>query len=153
MQKYLSMGETAYLAEKRALSIDDFRHRPHYSFLAIKTLRRFVYYWTGYWSFSAEELEAQPFTLENFFYVSCVTLLMLRGIRRFWRLNRAALLPYLVLIGVFPLTYYITKPIMDYRQAIEPAIVVLAIAGVFPWRRLRPGREQDWIGAERAQKQ
>jgi hypothetical protein len=29
---------------------------------------------------------------------------------------------------------------MDYRQPIEPAIVVLAIAGVLPWRRLLQDR-------------
>jgi hypothetical protein len=63
---------------------------------------------------------------------------MLCGIRRFWRQNRAALWPYLVLIGIFPLTYYLTKPIMDYRQAIEPAVVVLAVSGVLPWRRIKP---------------
>jgi hypothetical protein len=55
-----------------------------------------------------------------------------------------------VLIGAFPLTYYITKPIMDYRQAIEPAIVVLAVAGAFPWRRIKPGQANLWIGVERA---
>ena len=75
---------------------------------------------------------------------------MLRGIRRFWRWNRTALWPYLVLICVFPLTYYLTKPIMDYRQAIEPAVVVLLVSGVLPWRRLRPGSSIQWAGAERA---
>ncbi len=88
------------------------------------------------------------------FYVSCVTLLMLRGIRRFWRFNRAALLPYLVLICFFPITYYITHPLMDYRQPIEPAIIVLAVAGAVPWKRIKPGqanaRSSLWIGAERA---
>ncbi|MGC9225181.1 MAG: hypothetical protein ACP5E2_14795, partial [Terracidiphilus sp.] len=46
-----------------------------------------------------------------------------------WRRNRAAALPYLVLVCVFPLTYYITHPLMDYREPIEPAIIVLATAG------------------------
>jgi hypothetical protein len=41
---------------------------------------------------------------------------------------------------------------MDYRQAIEPAIVVLAVAGAQPWRRLQPNRWFQWIGAERAPK-
>lgn len=150
MRKYLAMGETAYLAEKHALSLDDFNHHPHYYFLVQKTLRRVVYYWTGYWSFSAEELRDQPFEPATVFYVGCITLLMLRGIRRFWHWNRAAVLPYLVLIGIFPLTYYITHPMMDYRQAIEPAIVVLAVAGAQPWRRLKPNRWSHWIGAERA---
>ena len=150
LRKYLAMGETAYLAEKHNLSLDDFHHHPHYAFLVTKTLRRIVYYWTGFWSFSAEELRAQPYAPENCFYVSCITLLMLRGIRRFWRQNRTALWPYLMLIGIFPLTYYLTKPIMDYRQAIEPAVIVLVVSGVLPWKRLQPGRLIRWAGAERA---
>jgi hypothetical protein len=132
------------------MSIDDFKHRPHLGFLVSQTLRRFLYYWSGYWSFSSRELQAQPFGPENMFYVSCMTLLMLRGIRRFWRQNRTALWPYLVLIGFFPLTYYLTNPLMDYRQAIEPAIVVLAISGLLPLRNIRSGGGNHWGGEERA---
>jgi hypothetical protein len=54
-----------------------------------------------------------------------------------------------VLIAIFPITYYITHPLMDYRQPIEPAIIVLAIAGAIPLKRLKPGYELKWIGAER----
>jgi hypothetical protein len=153
MQKFLSMGEPAWLKQKHALAIDDLRHNPRFSFLAYKTMRRVFYYWTGYWSFSSEELRDQPYEPANVFYVGCVTLLMLRGIRRFWRFNRAALLPYLVLIGFFPLTYYITHPLMDYRHPIEPAIIILAISGAVPWKHLQPGdsnHPNQWIGAERA---
>ncbi|MGA3010582.1 MAG: glycosyltransferase family 39 protein [Terracidiphilus sp.] len=150
MKKYLAMGETAYLADKHALSIDDFKHRPHFGFLISKTLRRFFYYWSGYWSFSSAELQAQPFEPENMFYVCGMTLLMLRGIRRFWRRNREAVLPYLVLVCIFPLTYYLTNPLMDYRQAIEPAIVVLAISGLLPLGRIHSRRLIQWVGAERA---
>ena len=85
MQKYLSMGEKAYLAEKHAMSSTTCSNNPRYGFLAIKTLRRVVYYWTGYWSFSADELRDQPFTPGNVFYVSTVTLFMLLGIRSLWR--------------------------------------------------------------------
>ena len=136
MQKFLSVGEPAYLAEKHTLAVAYVSHHP-LSF-ALVSLRRVVYYWTGFWSFSAEYRGREPFELPNMFFCGGITLLMLRGARRFGRLNRAALLPYLVLIGIFPLTYYITHPLMDYRQPIEPAIIVLAIAGVFPWRRLEP---------------
>lgn len=135
MNKYLTMGEIPYLAEKHALSIDDFRNRPHYAFLVVKTLRRVVYYWTGYWSFSAEELRDQPLTPWNVFHVSLVTLFMLLGIRSLWRINRIGLTPYLLLIGAFPITYYLTHPMMDYRQPIEPAVVVLVIAGAMSLRR------------------
>jgi 4-amino-4-deoxy-L-arabinose transferase-like glycosyltransferase len=150
LKKYLAIGETAYLADKHAMSINDFKHRPHYGFLVSQTLRRFLYYWSGFWSFSSAELQAQPFEPENMFYVCCMTLLMLRGICRFWRQNREAVLPYMVLIIFFPATYYLTNPLMDYRQAIEPAIVVLAVSGVLPFRRIRPGGVNRWVGEERA---
>ena len=153
MHKFLTMGEPAYMAERRALSLNELRNHPRVGFLAYKTLRRFFYYWTGYWSFSAAELQDQPYEPFNVFYVGVMTLLMLRGIGRFWRRNRDALLPYLALIVFFPLVYYITNPLMDYRQAIEPAIVILAVAGAFPLRRMRAGdadgKCRAWIGAER----
>jgi 4-amino-4-deoxy-L-arabinose transferase-like glycosyltransferase len=148
MKKWIAMGETAFLVEKHDLAVEYLRQHPE--FMVHKTLRRAFYYWTGFWSLSAKELQEQPYEPANIFYVSCITLLMLRGISRFWRQNRAAVLPYLVLICVFPITYYITHPLMDYRQPIEPAIIVLAISGVIPWRRMRPSRCNEWIGAERA---
>jgi hypothetical protein len=114
----------------------------HYGFLVVKTLRRIVYYWTGFWSFSAEELRDQPFTPENVFYVSTVTLFMLLGIRSLWRTNRTAVLPYLLLIGIFPITYYLTHPMMDYRQPLEPAVVVLGVAGALSLRAPRRVSQQ-----------
>jgi hypothetical protein len=97
-----------------------------------------------------QELHEQPYEPGNIFYVSAMTFFMLRGIRRLWRFNRTALLPYLVLVCLFPITYYITHAWMDYRQPIEPAIVVLAVAGAVPWKRLKPGDATTWIGVERA---
>jgi 4-amino-4-deoxy-L-arabinose transferase-like glycosyltransferase len=138
LQKYLTMGEIPYLAEKRAMSLDDLRNHPHYAFLVVKTLRRIVYYWTGYWSFSADELRDQPYTPENVFYVTTVALFMLLGIRSRWRANRTAVMPYLLLILSFPITYYLTHPMMDYRQALEPAVVVLGVAGALSLRRVQP---------------
>ncbi len=152
MQKWLTMGEPAFLAEKKALALD-YLHK-HPDFAIRKTFRRIFYYWTGFWSLSAQELREQPYEPGNIFYVSCITFLMLRGIRRFWRLNRTGVLPYLVLICVFPITYYMTHPLMDYRQPIEPAIIVLAIAGTVPWRVKEQASSKvlsdQWIGAEKA---
>lgn len=136
LQKYLAMGEIRYLAEKHALALDDLRHRPHYGFLVVKTLRRVVYYWTGFWSFSAQELRDQPATPGTVFYVCTVTFFMLTGIVRLWRTDRTAVMPYLLLIGAFPITYYLTHPMMDYRQPIEPAVIVLGVAGALSLRRV-----------------
>ncbi len=151
MQKWLAMGEPAFLAEKKTLALDYFHKHP--DFAIRKTIRRMFYYWTGFWSLSAQELREQPYEPGNIFYVSCITFLMLRGIRRFWRFNRATVLPYLALIGAFPITYYLTHPLMDYRQPIEPAIIVLVIAGAVPWRvKIREEsnlRSSTWVGAEK----
>jgi 4-amino-4-deoxy-L-arabinose transferase-like glycosyltransferase len=133
MRKWLAMGEPAFLAEKRQLAIAYIREHP--MFPIKKTMHRAFYYWTGYWSLSAKELREQPYEPANIFQVSCVTLLMLFGLRHLLRVNRAAALPYLVLICVFPLTYYITHPLMDYRQPIEPAILVLAVAGAMQLKK------------------
>jgi hypothetical protein len=148
MQKFLAMGEPAFLAEKRTLAIDYIKNHP--DFPLRKTLRRTLYYWTGFWSVSAQELREQPYEPGNIFYVCTITFFMLRGARRLWRLNRSALLPYLVLICVFPITYYITHPLMDYRQPIEPAIIVLAVAGAVPWKRIGPSPPTAWTGPEAA---
>ena len=133
MRKWLTMGEPAFLAKKRTLAIEYIRQHPE--FPIYKTLRRILYYWTGFWSFSAQELREQPYEPFNVVYVGGMTLLMLRGIRRLWRQNRPAVLPYLAFVGIFPLTYYITHPLMDYSQPIAPAIVVMAVAGALPLRR------------------
>ncbi len=143
MRKFLAMGEPAFLAEKKVLIVDYLHQHPE--FIVDKTLRRIRYYWTGYWSLSAEELREQPYEPGNIFYVCSMTSLMLFGLRRLWRANRAACLPYLVLIGVFPLTYYITHPLMDYRQPIEPAIIVLAVSGVLAFKR---ATVSEWSSAE-----
>jgi 4-amino-4-deoxy-L-arabinose transferase-like glycosyltransferase len=148
MHEFLTIGEKKYLNEKHALASAYIHQHP--GFALQKTLRRIFYYWTGFWSMSMQELREQPYEPGNIFYVSAMTFFMLRGVRRLGRFNRTALLPYLVLIVLFPITYYITHPWMDYRQPIEPAIVVLAIAGVIPWKRLSESEKSKWIGAERA---
>lgn len=143
MRKFLAMGEPAFLAEKKTL-VQDYLHR-HPAFFVDKTLRRICYYWTGYWSFSSEELREQPYEPANVFYVCSMSFLMLLGILRMWRLNRSATLPYLALICIFPITYYVTHPLMDYRQPIEPAIVVLAVAGVLALKQVEV---QQWTEPE-----
>lgn len=145
LHKFVAEGEVAFFAQRRALAIDFIRHHPIP--VAVASLRRFVMYWTGYWSFSRSYLESEPTELPLMFMLICVTVLMLRGVVRFWRGNRAEGLPYFILIAVFPLTYYLTLALMDYRQPIEPEIMVLVIAGLFPLRNSRSGQ---WIGAERA---
>ncbi len=147
MRKWLDMGEPAFIAEKRTLAINFLRRNP--GFFLHKTLRRIVYYWTGFWSFSAEEIHEQPYEPANVFQVCSITFLMILGIKDLWSRNRNALLPYLVLVCVFPLTYYITHPLMDYREPIEPAIVVLTAAGALSLQRQEQRIKMEFGHSER----
>jgi len=144
------MGEPAFLAEKHELALNYIKEHP--LFPIEKTVHRAFYYWTGYWSLSAEEIREQPYEPFNMFQVCSVSLLMLLGIRRQWQINRCTTLPYLVLICIFPITYYMTHALMDYRQPIEPAILVLAVAGAIQLRQLKTSpvwlRASKWFGAE-----
>jgi|HubBroStandDraft_5_1064220.scaffolds.fasta_scaffold20573_3 4-amino-4-deoxy-L-arabinose transferase-like glycosyltransferase len=140
MAKFLAMGEVPYLAEKHSLAAAWIRSHPAGFVRAVE--RRIVYYWTGYWSFRSEYLAIEPTELPNMFYVCSVTLLLALGIRRLHQVNPDALPPYLVLVLIFPLTYYLSLVLMDYRQPIEPAIVVLAVAGALPARCFAAARAQ-----------
>ena len=145
MTKFLAMGEGPYLKEKHDLAAEWIGQHPlNYVY---HVLHRAGYFWTGYWSLTSAYLAIEPTELPMMFYVSCMTLLMLRGISRFWRWNREAGIPYFLLVGIFPISYWLSLTMIDYRQPIEPAIVVLALAGAVPFRHADAKR---WIGAERA---
>jgi 4-amino-4-deoxy-L-arabinose transferase-like glycosyltransferase len=136
MQKFLAMGEVPYLAEKHALAAQWIRSHPGDFFRAVR--RRVLYYWTGYWSLRPAYRAIEPTELPNMFYVCSVTALMLLGLFRLLRSNAVAAIPYLILVVIFPLTYYLSLVLMDYREPIEPAIVVLAVAGALSLRRFQP---------------
>lgn len=128
MQKYITLGEIPYMQEKHDLAIDFLRHHP--AFFAQATARRIVRFWTGYWSFSARYLKYEPLDVPNVFFCTVLTLLLFRGIRRWWQEDRAAVLPYLALVIFFPIAYYVTHSSMDYRQPIEPELVILITVGI-----------------------
>jgi 4-amino-4-deoxy-L-arabinose transferase-like glycosyltransferase len=129
MTKYQNMGEIAYMAEKRDLAINFISHHP--GFFAVATLRRILRFWTGYWSLSPSYLKFEPFDLPNVPFCLFLMFFMVKGILRWRHHHRSAVLPYLLALLVFPLPYYITHSSMDYRQPIEPIIVILVSIGLF----------------------
>jgi 4-amino-4-deoxy-L-arabinose transferase-like glycosyltransferase len=129
MQKYQSAGEIAYIAQKRALSLDFVQHHPLF-FVGV-SLRRALRFWTGYWSFSRAYLTLQPLDIPNVFFCIFLGVFMLRGLRRWGRDDPASALPYLLTLLLFPIPYYLTHSSMDYRQPIEPVILALVVIGVF----------------------
>jgi 4-amino-4-deoxy-L-arabinose transferase-like glycosyltransferase len=134
MQQYEAAGEVGYIAEKKALALHFIEQNP--KFFAGLSLRRAFSYWTGFWSFSPAYLNKEPLEIADVFFCTGITVLMLLGARRFWRRDAISALPYLVLIAVFPITYYVTHASPDYRQPIEPEVVVLVVIGILSLKRM-----------------
>jgi len=128
MEKFRRMGELAYMAEKRRQTIDFIAARPlTFSWLSV---RRAVYIWTGFWSFSASYLGLEPFAIPNMIFCSMLTAVMMKGLGAAWRNNREAAMNYAVVLISYPTIYYITHPTMDYRHPIDPLVIVLAVCAV-----------------------
>lgn len=152
MKKWVEMGETAYLQEKHDLSIHFIRQYPIY--FAGVTLRRALRYWTSFWSFNPSYLKREPFDIPNWFFCTGLTLLMLRGIRRWVSQDWRSAMPYLVLITLFPIPYYLTHASMDYRQPIEPqilALVVVGIVGLQPQESYEPEEMEEEFDVDAAE--
>ena len=132
MQKFEAEGETAYLAHKHAMAVSFVRRHPF--FFAGASLRRAIRFWTGFWSFRRDYLHSEPLDVPSVLFCTCITLFMLRGIWHWWREDSEHVLPYILLITLFPLPYYLTHSSMDYRQPIEPEIIILVTIGIFGFR-------------------
>jgi 4-amino-4-deoxy-L-arabinose transferase-like glycosyltransferase len=141
MNKYRSEGEIAYMAEKHDLAIDFVKHHP--MFFAVATLRRIVRFWTGYWSFSPGYLRYEPFDLPNVPFCLFLIFFMGRGLRRWWGQDKQAVLPYLLALLLFPIPYYLTHSSMDYRQPIEPIMIILVTLGLFGTGMGAPTQEES----------
>jgi 4-amino-4-deoxy-L-arabinose transferase-like glycosyltransferase len=129
MKRYQDLGEIKYMAEKHDLAMNFVEHHP--GFFAVATLRRIVRFWTGYWSFNPQYLKYEPFDLPNVPFCLFLLYFMGKGLRRWWREDSRATLPYLLALAVFPIPYYLTHSSMDYRQPIEPLIIILVSIGLF----------------------
>jgi hypothetical protein len=148
MQRYTAEGEIAYMAEKHALAADWVAH--HKLFFAGLCVRRALRFWTGYWSFSRRYLAVEPLDLPNVPFCIFLTYFMVRGLGRWWRDDAASALPYAIAIAIFPIPYYLTHSSADYRQPIEPIIVLLVCVGLFGTGSALTRVEEEQAEDERA---
>jgi hypothetical protein len=132
MALYARMGEPAYMAQKQAMAIETIRE--HKRMFLHDSYRRFVRYWTGYWSFSPAYLEHEPFDLPNVPFCSTLSLFLIFGLVGWSARERRTLLPFALLVVLFPIPYYLTHASMDYRQPIEPELAILVTAGMLAVR-------------------
>jgi hypothetical protein len=129
--RFKQIGELQYMEEKKQQAFTFIKSHP--GWFARQTARRFLYIWTGFWSFSARYLADEPLDPPNVFFCTALTTMMLLGLRRASRhLDLAVTMPYVLVLVSFPLIYYVTHPEVYYRRQIDPMILVLAVYGVLP---------------------
>ena len=132
MAMYARMGEPAYMAQKQALAIATIR--AHKRMFVHDSARRFLRYWTGFWSFAPAYLEREPFDRPNVPFCTTLSLFLICGLVSWGRSRWETLLPFALLVAVFPIPYYLTHASMDYRQPVEPELVMLITAGMLAVR-------------------
>jgi hypothetical protein len=138
MAEYRQMGELAYMRRKQAQAMALIKAHPG-DFLAL-SLRRAVYMWTNFWSFSHRYMEAEPLDPPNVFLCTALTVLAMAGLKRAFQSGASIGVPYAIALFFFPLVYYVTHPQDYYRRPIDPIFVVLAACAVVAWRQDRAER-------------
>ncbi|MGA8221207.1 MAG: glycosyltransferase family 39 protein [Candidatus Acidiferrales bacterium] len=131
-KEFQRLGEVGYFEKKQAQAFAFIgSHRGLY---AVMTLRRIVYLWTGFWSFGHRYLEEEPMDPPGIFLTTGLTILTLFGLRRAFRDGVAVAMPYIIVLGCYPLAYYLTHPEDYYRRPIDPMFVILAVYAVARWK-------------------
>jgi 4-amino-4-deoxy-L-arabinose transferase-like glycosyltransferase len=139
-QQYNRLGELNYMAAKRREAIEFIHSNPLW--YARMTFRRFLFTWTGFWSFSREYLALEPGDPWNMLMSVILLALMLIGFRHAFQERIAAGALYASAMIVFPVVYYISFTQMSYRHPIDPLLAIMAAygaVGCFPgWRNEKP---------------
>lgn len=146
MAMYSRMGEAAYMQQKYTLSLETVRE--HKRLFVDATARRFLRYWTGYWSLSTAYLAHEPLDLPNVPFCTTLSLFLICGLVVWWRRDRQRLLPFLALLVLFPIPYYLTHSSVDYRQPIEPELAILMTAGMLSVRDRAAARDVAALGMD-----
>lgn len=136
--EYQQLGEIAYTQKKFHEGMEFINE--HRLLYVQQTVRRVVYLWTGFWSFSPRYLQEEPADPFNMIFCSGLTILTLMGLWQAWRADSAVAMPYLLVFIFFPIVYYLTHPEDYYRRPIDPQFVVLTAFAVASWAAERKRR-------------
>jgi 4-amino-4-deoxy-L-arabinose transferase-like glycosyltransferase len=132
-EQYSRIGEISYMAEKRRLAMAYIEHHP--GRYAIRSVRRVVLMWTGFWSFNRSYLQQEPYDPENIFFLSSVSILALAGLYRGLREagTRSTTMAYLVVVLSFPIPYYLSHLDPGFRHPVDPLLTILACSAIVRW--------------------
>jgi 4-amino-4-deoxy-L-arabinose transferase-like glycosyltransferase len=123
LEEIQRVGELAYLEEKRNLALDFIETHP--GIYVWRCVRRIVFMWTGFWSFEHEYLREEPLDPANIFFCTLFTVFALFGLRKAFREKRDEAILYALILGAYPIIFYLTHPDLAYRHPLDPEIVIL----------------------------
>lgn len=141
LAEFQAVGEILYMQHKLQQALA-FIHA-HKGFFLWMSLRRAVYLWTGFWSFSHNYLMGEPLDPANVVMCTALTIMTLTGLTRAFRQGHVASVPFLIVLLLFPLVYCMTHPEVYYRRPIDPLFVVLAVYAVTAFLERRRSRASD----------
>jgi len=133
MVRFHRIGEQAYMASDW-LQFRNFLER-HPGVFAWRSVRRFVYVWTGYWSLNRQYLQEESFDFADIPFRTALTVLAVFGLLKLFRQDSDRAVPYAIMLIFFPLVFYITHPEIAYRHPIDPEILILVCFGIANLRR------------------
>lgn len=131
MKEFERLGEFGYMAEKRRQALAFLKDNSE-TYL-IRTVRRVVYMWTGYWSLDREYLREEPLDPENIVFLTSLSLLSLIGLYKAFRLTPRVAAPLLLVLFFYPGTYYLSHPDPGFRHPMDPLLVILACFALTSW--------------------
>jgi 4-amino-4-deoxy-L-arabinose transferase-like glycosyltransferase len=129
LEEYRQLGEFGYMQRARRQAFDFIEHHP--ALYLWRSIRRFVYMWTGFWSLNSEYLREEPFDVANIFFCTAFTVLAMTGLYRAFQSSWNATMPYALILLAFPVAYYVAHPEISFRQPVDPVLVILASFAIF----------------------
>jgi len=130
LDRYLQLGEVAYMQEKQRLALDFMR--THSADTLQHIYHRFMETWTGFGDSFADIWATRVLSLRATLVLNySLTILAFVGLLLACRRIGKVALPLLNLIAVFPVVYYVCHMDPRYRQPIEPVMAMLAAFAFF----------------------
>jgi hypothetical protein len=128
-KQYAEMGEIAYMREKRDEAIEFILTHPAREARLFVTRAATV--WVGsaapWWQFREAKRPVVRLALVSNFLATVGTIAGL--VILFWRRNEYALV-VTAFVVVFPLPYYLTRPLLRYRHPVDSAVMLLCAVAV-----------------------
>ena len=127
-ERFKEMGEINYAKGKELEAIAFMRSHPATTLRHV--LRDVASFWLAVSDRPDETWSTDPPYVKALLLLNAVVIFLgALGVAVAWRLRNPNIVPYVCLLVVFPLVYYVTYPLVRFRFAIEPFLAVLAACG------------------------